>query len=90
MHTVHQCIEILTYQLIMSVVADVNISCALMYCCVSQILTYQLNTDVVIDMRHISCASAYHCLTQRLMYQLIMNEVTGADISCALMYCCVS
>jgi len=49
MHTVHQHIELLMYQLIVSVVTDTDISCALMYCCLTQILTYQLDMSVVAD-----------------------------------------
>ncbi len=49
MHTVHQCIRILMYQLIMSVVTDAGISCAWVYHCLTQILTYQLSMSVVAD-----------------------------------------
>ncbi len=49
MRAAHQRIGLLAYQLIVSVVTDTDISCALMYCCLTQILTYQLDMSVVAD-----------------------------------------
>lgn len=60
MRAVHQCIGILVYQLVMGVVTGVGISCALVYCCASQILAYQLVMGVVAGMGT-PAASAYQC-----------------------------
>ncbi len=68
MCAVYQHIEILMYQLIMSVVTDIDISCTSVYCCVSQILTYQLIMSVVTD---ISVSAAHQRLNMSARYQCI-------------------
>ena len=67
----------------MSVMSDVrHISCTLVYCCVSQILTYQLIISVVTDMST-SAVSAYQCAYQLCISVLLcqLDIDVSADMS---------